>query len=238
MKMLTQELSILNLHPKSFYDNIYDILIMNNTGIENFLTENHCLGIFFIAFLGLSIAFSFSCCPPHEVEPFPVCSSQEDKVIDLIKIHTDHVNGLRDNILWTRQVFFLVMTGLMAYYLKGNGAGGKNKQNDQLKSLGWLLFFAMIVCYLNEGVLNYWQAQHLNKIYQLEEGLEAELFPWHAQLQETFIWIKLPNCGGETLNIAVFVLGLKFHPTSSVFYFGTFIILLLALQVIESGRSS
>jgi hypothetical protein len=90
---------------------------------------------------------------------------------------------------------------------------------------------------LNEGVLDYWQAQHLNKIYQLEEGLEAELFPWHARLQETFIWIKLPN-DGRIPGMLIFVLGLVFHLTSSAFYCGTFFILLLALREIGKGRSS
>lgn len=238
--MLNQGFDMLNLRPKSFYGNIYDILIMNRKGNQN-SKKIYCPARCLIYFLVFNLVFLFPYCFfSHDAEPFPVCGSQVDKVFELIKIHTDHVNGLRDNILWTRQAFFLVMTGLMAYYLKGNGIRRKKEQNNQietknqLETLRWLLFFAMILCYLNEGVLNYWQAQHLNKIYQLEEGLEAELFPWHTRLQETFIWIKLPNCG-ETLNMAIFVLGLWFHPASSVFYFGTFIILLLALRRVEKG---
>jgi len=193
--------------------------------------EFYCLIKFSIAFififsvLDLFLRFLGFC---TSYTPLRICQEQVNHVINLIIIHSDYAHELSEGIWFVRQAYFVIVTGLLFYYFV------KDKSIEPNRLL-LLLFFATAICHLNEGILDYWQVQHLNKVHQFEEGLEQELFHFqHISLQETTTWKSLPvipSDFGRFISILVFIYSPLQSPSHCFFYLISFALLIILLSV-------
>jgi hypothetical protein len=168
-----------------------------------------------------------------------LCEEQEGYAIELIKIHESFVDELSRGKLFIRQSFFLVMTGLLLYYLiKRNG--NPSLERSQLLIL---LLFATIICHSNEGILNYWQAEHLNKICILEGALDSTVFPGWFEHSHVYRYKTLPLSEDQNFEVLVafmsyllFTFSLRLNASSIAFYYS--ILFVSAALVIHTRRTT
>ncbi len=215
-----------------------------------------CQECIFWFWLGIILAFIVgSTCmwvPPTNAPPvFMSCEEQKTYAIESIKIHTDFVHGLTQGILLARQAFFVVITGLLLYYFVKNGenriGNGNNTQENRnkLKKETLLLFvlFAAIFCHLHEGINDYWQSEHLNRIYSLTKSLDGTIFP-NSKLPTVFEYKELPLTDHEKdkniiykfISVFVFTYSLRLNTNSICFYFGILILVFGLVNIVD--RSS
>lgn len=165
------------------------------------------------------------------------CDEQEEYAIELIKIHESFVDELARGKLLIRQSFFLVMTGLLFYYLIEK----KGKKTPLLERdlLFILLLFATIICHFNEGIMNYWQAEHLNKICILEGALDSTEFRGWFKDSHVYLYKNLPHSENQNLEGAIssyllFTFSVHLNASSTAFYYLT---LFMALFVAFMNKS-
>ncbi len=157
---------------------------------------------------------------------FVPCEEQKTYAIESIKIHTDFVHGLTQGILLARQAFFVVITGLLLYYFVKNG-------ENKLKKETLLLFVlsAAIFCHLHEGINDYWQSEHLNRIYSLTESLDKAMFPG-SKPPKVFVYEELPK-GPPIFSVFVYTYSLRLNTNSILFYFGILILVFALVSIAD-----
>lgn len=176
-----------------------------------------------IIVMGLILISAVCTSPPREdcYRGKSLCDEQKEYAIELIRIHESFVDELARARLLIRQSFFLVVTGLLSYYLIKR----KGKKTPLIKRdlLLILLLFATIICHLNEGIMNKWQAEHLNKICILEGALDSAVFPGWFQDSHIYLYKELPR------SYVLFTFSIHLNASSIAFYYFTLILAVLVI---------
>lgn len=153
-----------------------------------------------------------------------LCGEQKEYAIELTKIHESFVDELARGKLLIRQSFFLVITGLMLYYFVKKD--GSNKPLLRKDLLFIFLILSTLICHCNEGILNYWQAEHLNKIWTLEGSLDRTEFDgWfansHVYRPKYLPWSEEKNFGVQKAfgSWLLFTYSLSLNASSIGFYY-------------------
>ena len=164
------------------------------------------------------------------VEKKLICDEQKEYAIELIKIHEDFVDELSRGRLLIKQSFFLVVTGLLLYHIVKKNEKGKKPLLGK-NQLIILLIFSTIICHFNEGILNYWQAEHLNKIYILEGALDSTVFPNWFENSHVYRYKDLPFSENQDFGVInscishiLFTYSMVLNASSIAFYYMTLIL--------------
>jgi hypothetical protein len=173
-------------------------------------------------------------------------TSEEQKTyaLELIAIHEDFVDELSRGRLLIRQSFFLVVTGLLFYYYIRK-KDGTNTSMLGKRELLILLVLATFLCHFHEGILNYWQAEHLNKICVLEGALDSAEFQDWFQNQHIYRYKNLPFSEDPDFgpfkalkSHILFMFSIHLNASSIAFYFLTLLAVCILIRCMKTDNES
>lgn len=90
-----------------------------------------------------------------------------DHILKLMEIHTKYIISLDSPILWIRNIYVVATLAILSkIYLNQIDPGAPCIEVGH----GMITILLLtLVCYLHEGIFNFWQAAHLNRMSKLDE---------------------------------------------------------------------
>lgn len=103
-------------------------------------------------------------------EVIEVDKNNVDNIIKLMEIHSTYVQSLSSSIIWIKNIYLIIIVAIISKIYLNQIDLDLNNNIDPWHGM-LIVFVISLFCYGTEGASQYWQAQHLNRMFLLDKIL-------------------------------------------------------------------